>query len=213
MCVGGNVRHAGPSTAVMSGSRRGLSISRGGAQLPSSGRRRSIRGGDQLVSSSSRFIQLSRPEYDRGVYRLRSGNHDWGRGLVAGAKSLLALSLALPAQEGHVPIRASFFGHSRTAQGMPRCRRLRASIGSGAAVALSNGSAELEPPPVLTMMFLSEGFKSLRERILPSGAVLSRGRGALFRKADPDVATRCLDPARGHRQTARARGRSRAFAF
>ena len=122
------------------------------------------------------------------TYHLGSGNHDWGRGLVAGAKSFLALSLALAAQDGHVPIRASFCGHSRTAQGMPRWRRLRASIGRGAAVALSNGSTELEPPPLLTMMFVSERFKSLRERILPSGAVLSRGRGALFRKADPDVA-------------------------
>ena len=126
------------------------------------------------------IIQLSRPGYDRGVDRLRSGNHDWGRGLVAGAKSLLALSLSLPAPAGHVPIRASSCGHSRTAQGMPRWRRLRASIGSEAAVALSNGLAELEPPPVLTTMFLSEGFKSLQEGILPSGAVLSRGRGALF---------------------------------
>ncbi len=114
---------------------------------------------------------------------------------------------------GPLPIRFSFFGLSRTAQGMPRRRRLRASIGSGAAVALSNGSAELEPPPVLTMMSLCEGFKSLRDRILPSGAVLSRGRGALFRKADPDLASRMSRSGPSHRHTARAREMSRAFAF
>ena len=102
------------------------------------------RGGEEteLVSSSSRFVRLSRPGYDRGV-PFKVGKPRLGRGLFAGAEFLLALSFALPAQEGHVPIRVSFFGHSRTAQGMSR-RRRRASIGSGAAVARSNGSAELD---------------------------------------------------------------------
>ena len=57
------------------------------------------------------------------------------------------------------------------------------------------------------MMSLSEGFNSLQERILPSDAVLSRGRGAPFSESGhgrvpPDVSIRL----RGHRQTAGSRG-------
>ena len=107
---------------------------------------------------------------------------------------------------GPLPIRFSFFGLSRTAQGMPRRRRLRASIGSGAAVALSNGSAELEPPPVLTMMSLCEGFKSLfHNRIFPIRCrVVKRARSAFSesgsRSCQPNVSIRPESSA--HRQAA-----------
>jgi hypothetical protein len=44
------------------------------------------------------------------------------------------------------------------------------------------------------MMSLSEGFKSLRKRILPSGAVLSRGRGHFFGERIQMLPPLCLDP-------------------